>query len=431
VSVPCNWVAAARYHQGEHRRTRRAVIAPVRAYVPNLRQHRALLSLTLEEVAAELSQLAWAHYGIHVGVNADMVGKWERGKKRPSKLYRQLLCLLYQCSAKELGLGEPLGVSERRPAGGLVVPPPGFGGRWPERPLRVTEATVHNLESVTAAYRRMYHTVAAHDLIDDVAQHAQTTAGFWRRTGDPELRRSLAAATSEVTMLAGRMSFFDLGRPSQAEPYYRDALEAAQEAQDRPLQAVVLGNKSFLPRSRGDFAAALQLLDEAKRLVPDDPIVRSWAMALEAMTKAWAHEPAESLAALDAAESVLDDAAPETVPVWFDYYDRSRLAGFKGQVHIRLAQPEPAHAVLEEAIGELDPDAAKQRACYLADQATVCVDQGEVDQACQLGIEALHLLTEVEYETGVQRVRDLRARLRPWPHHPAVVDLTEQLLLVS
>jgi hypothetical protein len=63
----------------------------------------------------------------------------------------------------------------------------------------------------------MYHTVAAHDLIDDVAQHAQTTAGFWRRTADPELRRSLAAAASEITMLAGRMSFFDLAglpRPS-------------------------------------------------------------------------------------------------------------------------------------------------------------------------------------------------------------------------
>jgi tetratricopeptide (TPR) repeat protein len=295
----------------------------------------------------------------------------------------------------------------------------------------VTQATIQNLESVTAAYRRMYHTVAAHDLIDDVAQHAQTTAGFWRRSADPELRRSLAAAASEITMLAGRMSFFDLGRPSQAEPYYRDALEAAQEAQDRQLQAVVLGNKSFLPRSRGDLAAALQLLDQAKRLVPDDPMVRSWVMALEAMTKAWAQEPDESLAALEAAERVLDDGAPAAAPAWFDYYDWPRLAGFKGQVYLRLAQPEAAQAVLEQAVGALDQDAAKQRACYLADQATVWVDEGEIDRACQLGIQALRLLGEVEYETGVQRVRDLRIRLRPWPDHPAVAELTEQLLLVS
>jgi tetratricopeptide (TPR) repeat protein len=408
-------------------------MAPVRACVPNIRlqERRARAHLTQEAVAEELARLAWVHQGIRAGVNADMVGKWERGEKRPSKFYRRLLCLLYECLAEELGWWEPAGTSELRRVGGLVVPPPGFGGRWPERPLHVTEATVHNLESVTAAYRRMYHTVAAHDLIDDVAQHAQTTAGFWRRTADPELRRSLAAAASEITMLAGRMSFFDLGRPSQAEPYYQDALEAAQDAGDRPMQAVVLGNKSFLPRSRGDFASALQLLDQAKRLVPDDPVVRSWAMALEAMTQAWAQEPTQSLVALEAAETVLDDAAPGAAPAWFDYYDRPRLAGFKGQVHIRLAQPETAHAVLEEAMGALDPDAAKQRACYLADRATVCVDEGEVDQACQLGIQALQLLGEVEYETGVQRVRDLRSKLRPWRNHPAVADLTEQLLLVS
>jgi len=193
----------------------------------------------------------------------------------------------------------------------------------------------------------------------------------------------------------------------------------------------VLGSQSFLRRSRGDFTAALQLLDQAKRLVPDGSTVRSWAMALEAMTKAWAHEPAESLVTLEAAEAVLDDATPEAAPAWFDYYDRSRLAGFKGQVYIRLAQPETAYAALTEAIGALDPDAAKQRACYLADQATVCVDEGEVDQACRLGIQALHLLGAVEYETGVQRVRDLRSKLRPWWNHPAVAALTEQLLLVS
>jgi hypothetical protein len=386
---------------------------------------------SLEDVVRELCALAIRVGERPLGVNATMVYNWEKGRHRPRPPYPRLLCLLYECSAEELGLYQPAGVSELHRAGGLVVPPRGFAGRRPERPVRISEATVHNLENVTAAYRRMYHTVAAQDLIDDVAQHAQTTAGFWRRTADPEVRRSLAAAASEITMLAGRMSFFDLGRPSQAEPYYQDALEAAQDAGDRPLQAVVLGNKSFLPRSRGDFACALQLLDEAKRLVPDDPVIRSWAMALEAMTQAWAQEPAESLVALETAEAVLDDTTPGTAPAWFDYYDRPRLAGFKGQVHIRLAQPETAHAVLEEAMGALDPDAAKQRACYLADQATVCVDEGEVDRACQLGMQALQLLGAVEYETGVQRVRDLRVKLRPWRNHPAVADLTEQLLLVS
>jgi ATP/maltotriose-dependent transcriptional regulator MalT len=149
------------------------------------------------------------------------------------------------------------------------------------------------------------------------------------------------------------------------------------------------------------------------------------------MTHAWAQDPAASLTALEVAEAHLDDATPGERPEWFDYYDRSRLTGFKGQVHILLTQPDKAHTVLEEAIGALEPEATKQRACYLADRARVCVEEGEVEQACQLGIQALQLHRQVEYQTGVQRVRDLRARLRPWRDHPAVADLTEQLLLVS
>jgi transcriptional regulator with XRE-family HTH domain len=146
---------------------------------------------SLEDVVRELCELAIRVGERPLGVNATMVYNWEKGRHRPRPPYPRLLCLLYECSAEELGLYQPAGTSELRRPGGLVVPPPGFAGRWPERPVRISEATVHNLESVTAAYRRMYHTVAAHDLIDDVAQHAQTTAGFWRRTADPELRRSL------------------------------------------------------------------------------------------------------------------------------------------------------------------------------------------------------------------------------------------------
>ena len=85
-------------------------MAPVRAYAPNLRlqEHRTRLDLTQEAVAEELARLAWVHYGMRVGVNADMVGKWERGEKRPSKLYRRLLCLLYQATEEELGLRGPI-----------------------------------------------------------------------------------------------------------------------------------------------------------------------------------------------------------------------------------------------------------------------------------------------------------------------------------
>jgi len=309
--------------------------------------------------------------------------------------------------------------------------PDSFGSERSTRPRHIGEATVRNLEEITAAYRRMYHTEAAPDLIGDVVQHTHTTRGFWLRTEDPVLRQRLAVTTSEIAILAGRMSFFDLGRTSAAGPYYGIALEAAQAAQDKALEAVALGNRSFIPRNNGNISEALTLLHRAKDLAADMPTIRSWATALEAMAQAWAHQPHESMAAMDLAERALGEARPNECPAWFNYYDHSRLLGFKGLMHLRLNQTEAAHFILEEAIAALSPDAAKQRACYLADRATVYVNEGEIDEACKLGMDALTILQEVEYATGVQRVRDLRVRLKPHRDRAAVADLTDQLLLVS
>jgi transcriptional regulator with XRE-family HTH domain len=388
-----------------------------------LRAQRLRRGWSLEDVARKLVELAVALGERPPGVSATMVGRWERGEHTPRPPYPRLLCLLFGVPAEALGFSDPQAAATDDLRLGA--------GRRVERPLRLGEDTAHNLDAVTAAFRRMYHTVGAHDLIDGVAQHVRITRGFWRRTSDPELRRSLAAATSEAAMLAGRMSFFDLGRPSEAEPYYQTALEATEGAGDRAMQAVVLGNKSFIPLRPRDFQGALHLLSQAKELAGDQPTVRSWATALEAMTHIWARQPSESLAAMERAQALLGEARASDRPAWFDYYDASRLAGFKGLLHLRLNQPEAAHGILGQAIATLPFDAAKQRACYLADQATVYANAGDVEEACQLGADALRILGEVEYATGVQRVRDLSVKLRPHRDHPAVADLTEQLLLVS
>ena len=70
----------------------------------SLQWHRRRLGLTQEEVAARLAQIAWEQRHERVAVDASMVSKWERGKKRPWPLYRQLLCVLFQADDHELGL---------------------------------------------------------------------------------------------------------------------------------------------------------------------------------------------------------------------------------------------------------------------------------------------------------------------------------------
>jgi DNA-binding transcriptional regulator YiaG len=74
--------------------------------IPNLRlqDYRRRLDLTQDQVADELRRLAWEHFGVRLGVDGQMVSKWERGEKRPSRFYRQLLCLLYSTTEEQLGL---------------------------------------------------------------------------------------------------------------------------------------------------------------------------------------------------------------------------------------------------------------------------------------------------------------------------------------
>jgi transcriptional regulator with XRE-family HTH domain len=72
---------------------------------PQLRALREERGWTQQEVADQISRLAWLRRRERVGVNADMVAKWERGEKRPSPRYRDLLCLLFAADAQTLGIG--------------------------------------------------------------------------------------------------------------------------------------------------------------------------------------------------------------------------------------------------------------------------------------------------------------------------------------
>src|SRR6185437_14025481 len=72
---------------------------------PRLKALREERGWTQQDVAEQVSRLAWLRHHEHVGINADMVAKWERGNKRPRLRYRELLCLVFETDVRGLGLG--------------------------------------------------------------------------------------------------------------------------------------------------------------------------------------------------------------------------------------------------------------------------------------------------------------------------------------
>jgi transcriptional regulator with XRE-family HTH domain len=75
-----------------------------------LRDQRLRRGWSLETAAERLDQLAPRAGAKHLGVTASTFGKWERGIHQPRGIHRELLCLLYDATAEELGLFQPAGI---------------------------------------------------------------------------------------------------------------------------------------------------------------------------------------------------------------------------------------------------------------------------------------------------------------------------------
>jgi transcriptional regulator with XRE-family HTH domain len=446
-----------------------------------LREQREERGLTQQDIADQLIRLAWLKAGSRVGVNADMVSKWERGQKRPSKFYRDLLCLLFQTPPDRLGLAPVHRVEHS--AGGVAVDAeladslmggtsvldalgavgkilqPRMFDIWKEEAMKrrtalkllglapaavastaslataggiPAGAAVPALEELAGKYQQLYHSTKPSHLMTPVLAHLETVADVLHGRVSPAERRQLFQNQSRIATLAGRIAFFDLHDPMGARGYYNLALEAAREAQDALLAAAALGHVAFIPAADHRYTAARDYLTGAAAQLHRRPhaLMTSWLSAVEAEMAANAGDERASLTAIDAAQQALGRVGLEPAPIWFDYYDATRLDGFAGYANLRFRRFAEATRALDSAAAALPAGAVKQRAVILTDLATVHLHAGELDRACQIAAQATDLLGRADYATGTDRLREFRALLCPWNNHPAVQDFDERLALI-
>ncbi|MFN2497179.1 MAG: helix-turn-helix domain-containing protein [Pseudonocardiaceae bacterium] len=452
-----------------------------------LRDARRDQGWTQEEAADQLARLAWLRRRERVGVNADMIAKWERGEKNPSARYRELLCLLYGATPEYLGIARtmrgkvspsPEAVSlptteqslvdalggaaalldQLGPAGGILRAR--MFDKWKEdmmqrraylrllglmpaatalssaaesarrsRSGKPTPDTVRDMEELADQYQALYHSTAPAALLTPVAAHLATLGDLLREDPEPPERRRLLTNRARVATLAGRLSFFDLQDPMSARAYYSLALEAAREAGDHLQAVAALAHVAFIPAAEHGYTAAMDYLHGANqhlRTAPCGP-VGSWLAAVESEMHTNAGNLTAALHALDRARDAL--AAPGLVPdlPWFDYYDATRLAGFAGYTTLCAGRHDEARTELGTALNALARSAVKQRAVFLADFATVELRDGNLDHACKLAATAADQLHQAGYATGTGRLREFRLALEPWKTAVPVRTLDEQL----
>lgn len=102
---------------------------------PRLKDLREATGWTQQQLADKLAYFAWTRGLGHVGVNASMVAKWERGAKGISTRYQLLLCQMFGVTREQLGFCDP--PAEHAEASPSAVRPGG------------SESLVHMLDHAT------------------------------------------------------------------------------------------------------------------------------------------------------------------------------------------------------------------------------------------------------------------------------------------
>jgi hypothetical protein len=305
---------------------------------------------------------------------------------------------------------------------------------FPRRPLSdpLPGSIAGDYITITAAYRHMYWTVPPAQLHDAVATHVRL--GVALVASVPEAaRRSLSAAISESSLLAGRIQFFDMQDPQQAQDSLVTALHAAQDANDPLLGTAVLAHMAFIPAFSGDARRADEARDKMRaarvfaRRADAPPEMLAWLDAVEAEAETRFGDTRKALRLVRHAEDIFATEEPRPVPAWLDWFSPVRLAGFKGNTLLAARQPAAARETLREVLDNLPEESAKQRSVILADLAAVEAAENNPEEACSLAEMALDQLSRTWYATGMARVRAVRESLTQWESLPAVRHLDERL----
>ena len=407
-----------------------------------LRAARQALGLRSQEQLAEAVTRAGAQISLRISISERTVRRWEsENPPWPQPDHQAALEHLFSRPVTELGFTPPWATEETAPEQRERTAPAGAGnagtgalGMFPRRVLAdpLPGSIAADFITITSSYRHMYWTVPPVQLHDAVATHVRL--GVVLVASVPEAaRRSLAAAIAESSLLAGRIEFFDMQKPQEAQQSFVVALQAAQDAHDSLMGAAVLAHMAFIPAFSGDSRRAEEARDKVRaartfaRRASAPLEMLAWLDAVEAEVETRFGDTRKALQLIRHAEEIYATEEPRPLPAWLDWFSPVRLAGFKGNTLLMDHQPGPAREALQRVLDQLPEDSAKQRSVILGDLAAVAVSENNPEEACRLSELALDQLARTWYATGMARVKAVRETLSQWESLPCVHRLDERL----
>ena len=386
------------------------------------RQHAGYAS---QQALADALTRAAPQLGLgNLEISTRQIRRWESANPPwPRADHQRLLVHVLQLPIEDLGFTPPWEVSVAGPeaaAAARHTQPPRHGiqaapALSKTRGVIQPSTVASDYAAITTAYRRMYANVLPTHLHPAVIEHTRMGAQLLGETAGVS-HGILATALAETLLLAGRIEFFDLRQPDDADANFVRALQAAGEADDALLGSAILAHAAFIPGwvgRRDDAADRIRAARTYARRAPASAEFLAWLDAVEAEVDTISGHTREALRLISHAEDTLTDGNQYASPDWFTWFSPVRLAAFKGNTQLKAGHLPQAKETLTAALDAATPADDKQRTVILGDLAAVEAAQHNPEAACAYAEQALDQLGITWYATGMDRVLEVRKALQP------------------
>jgi hypothetical protein len=285
-------------------------------------------------------------------------------------------------------------------------------------------ADVREIREATGAFRVLDNRLGGGRIRPTVVEYLHTDiAPLLRDCRCTEgVRQHLFSAAAELAQLAGWQAY-DLEMQGLAQRYLVQALTMARFAADEGLGGEILAAMSHQavyvaqPDHAIDMAQAAQLAGHRAGL----PILQTESIVMEAHGHALRKDAGSCSRALRRAETTFSQTAGRDLPAWLSYFDEAYFAAKIAHCFHALGQGKQTEKYALRSL-DMDPRYIRGKAFNTALLAIGYALQGELDQACARGRQAVDLTGSLDSARAVTYVRRLLSELAPHDSEDQVRD---------
>jgi tetratricopeptide (TPR) repeat protein len=274
-------------------------------------------------------------------------------------------------------------------------------------------ADIEDIEEATRAFRVLDNRMGGGRIRPTVVDylHGNIVPLLHNSRCTEEVRRSLFSAAAELTQLAGWQAY-DLEQQGLAQRYLVQALSMARFAGDESLGGEIVAAMSHqaIWVSQLDQAIDMAQAAQASAHRVGLPVLETEGLVMEAHAYALLGDAGACSRALKRASVSFERGGSEP-PAWLRYFDHAYLAARIAHCFRALGQGD---ATEKYALRSLDMDERfiRGKAFNIALLAAGYAAQGEVEQACATGRDAVDRIVALDSARAVTYIRNLLVDLR-------------------